>query len=230
MKLPFWKTKSKKKIITKIVVTPRVKDVMTKNVISFNDDNTIGDVIGKLSSKGISGAPILKNGKVVGIIHESNIIDWMNEKLKAASPVEFEKKMQEASKQKVSTIMSRNPITIGPNATLEDAVKKMYKHGVDRLPVVEKGKLVGIVARDDIIRGLNSAYLARMAGRVKTLVDKIVREIKSNPDGLSEEEISRRLDVDIDTVDKWAKILEDHGIIEIEYPVTGGKILKIKKD
>ena len=230
MKLPFWKTKSKKKIITKIVVTPRVKDVMTKNVVSFNDDNTIGDVIGKLSSKGVSGAPILKNGKVVGIIHESNIIDWMNEKLKAASPVEFEKKMQEASKQKVSTIMSRNPITIGPNATLEDAVKKMYKHGVDRLPVVEKGKLVGIVARDDIIRGLNSAYLARMAGRVKTLVDKIVREIKSNPDGLSEEEISRRLDVDIDTVDKWAKILEDHGIIEIEYPVTGGKILKIKKD
>ncbi len=225
------KKKQKKKPISKIVEFPKVKDVMTKKVVAFDADDTISHAINEMVKRGISGAPVVKRRKVVGIIHESDLMDLINENIASGSPEEFSKKINTLSNKKVSEIMMKNPVTISPNEGIEEAVKKMYKHGVDRLPVVDRGKLVGIIARDDVIRGLTSSYLAKIikGENVKTIVDQIIRELKKNPNGLSISELEDKLGVDSETIERWARVLEDHGIITIEYPVTGGKILKIKK-
>ena len=60
----------------------------------------------------------------------------------------------EIGRMPVKDVMSREVITIGPETPLNEAIVKMVRRGISRLPVVEKDELVGIVTRGDVIRGL----------------------------------------------------------------------------
>ena len=223
--------KRKKKGIKKIVEFPKVKDVMTRRVITAKPTDSVNSVIKKLQSSGVRGMPIVDNGKVTGMIHESDIMDWINENVKSKNPEEFRKVLKEKGKEKLSDIMVRNPITVSPEQRIEDAASLMYKHGVDRLPVVKNKKLVGIVSREDIIRGLTSSHAAAEAKKesVSTAIDNIYKEIKKHPDGIDINNLSEITGYSTDMIEKCSKILEKHGMIVVEYPITGGKILKKKE-
>lgn len=118
---------------------------------------------------------VLDGKRVVGVVSESDILKLLsvNEEegsLWLPSPFEiFEipfrdlvrwERMQAGieniSQKKVKEVMSRSVHEIGPDDTVEEAASIMTSHRVNRLPVVENGKLVGIITRGDIISGLGS--------------------------------------------------------------------------
>jgi len=151
-----------------------VKDVMTKNVIKFSMEDTIVKVLRTFSRKGISGAPVVKRGKLIGIITDSDIISnldiytprihftsnpdfllilaGLKTKRKAS---EIENEMKIMKKFKVKDFMTKRVFTINENASISEAARIMHEKEIKRLPVVNnKGKLVGIIARQDIIKAL----------------------------------------------------------------------------
>ncbi len=157
----------------------KVRDFMNPKVIYFSPEDSIFDVAKVFSEKDISGAPVVEKGKVVGIISISDIVKFLSlklesSKLELSNPLsltmqilnliqlgkkylEFKKEIEKISHTKVKDVMCKKVVCIGPDDSLLEAATKMTENDVNRLPVVdENGKLIGIIAREDLVRSLLS--------------------------------------------------------------------------
>ncbi len=153
------------------------KGIMNKKVISFSPDDSIFNVAKIFAKKDISGAPVVEKNKVIGIISASDIIRFIDIKLSKLpmiySPgiscflllfvqlekknIDFKKELKKITRTKIGDVMTKNVVTIKSDATLIEIADIIEKDDVNRLPVVDdKGKVIGIVARADIIKGLVS--------------------------------------------------------------------------
>jgi CBS domain-containing protein len=140
----------------------RVKEVMTRNVVTVSENNTLLEAAETLRRNWISGAPVLNDeGELVGIISEADVLKVL-EVGKFSFPRLFhlfekenvKEELERAAKTRVKDVMSKNPQTIDANASIYEAASIMHSRGFNRLPVVEGGRLVGIVARADILAAL----------------------------------------------------------------------------
>ncbi len=150
-----------------------IKDIMKKPIVVY-EDNDLTDVIKLFREKKISGAPVLnKDGKLVGIISESDIVktlithnedlnlilpsplDLIELPLKTALKIEeFKEDLKNALKTKVRDVMTKKVVVAKPDMTINDAAKLMVENNIKRLPVVDdEGNLIGIVTRGDLIEG-----------------------------------------------------------------------------
>src|SRR5215467_11149312 len=111
------------------------KDIMTRDVITVSPTMTVKNLAMTLIKNQISGAPVAgKNGKIVGIVSESDIV---------------------AKKGKqVSAIMSKNIVSVGAETSVEEIARTMTTHHIKRLPVMSASKVVGIVSRADIVSAI----------------------------------------------------------------------------
>lgn len=154
----------------------KIKEVMNKDVIVCAPNDTLAHLADMFKKNHISGIPVVDKGKVVGLVSETDLIklfripEYSND-LWLPSPFEIIEipirnlvKLEETKKffenmklRPVKDIMTRTVHAISPDEELEDASAMMVKHNVNRLPVIENGKLVGIVARSDIIKGLSES-------------------------------------------------------------------------
>lgn len=123
---------------------PKIRDVMTKNVITVDVDYTVKLTAKIMSRYGIGCALVQENKKVVGIVTETDLL-----KKVIAVGIDPEKTF-------VREIMSKPLIVVEADAALEDAIKLMFQHKIKKLPVVEGpqegAKLVGLVTLTDIAR------------------------------------------------------------------------------
>ncbi|MGC8874018.1 MAG: CBS domain-containing protein [Chloroflexia bacterium] len=118
----------------------KIAEVMTKDVISVSPENTMAELRIVLRDHRISGVPVLDHGEMVGIISVEDLI-------KALVAGEMG--------ARVSEKMTRNPVTVRADESVVMAIRYFNRHGYGRFPVVDRdGKLVGILTRGDIIRGL----------------------------------------------------------------------------
>ena len=150
-----------------------VDEVMTRDVKVLSPDMAISDAVMELSKNSISGAPVVdSSGQLVGIITENDILNALKntgKRLEMVYPslsmvsVSFiekmdEKETMEAFKEiantKVSQIMSRGVTTVQSGSNLSLAVNLITLKMVNRIPVMDGGKVIGIVSRADIIHGL----------------------------------------------------------------------------
>lgn len=153
----------------------KIKDVMNTNVITCRPDEPVSLLSKLLKENHISGLPVVEKGKVVGIVSETDLLKlfeipqfsgglWLPSPFEVIEvPIrnlvrfeEFKKTLEELKSKPVKDIMNKEVHSISPDDSLEEASGIMVKHKVNRLPVIENGKLVGIVARSDIIRGLSA--------------------------------------------------------------------------
>ncbi|MEM5814216.1 MAG: CBS domain-containing protein [Candidatus Aenigmatarchaeota archaeon] len=152
----------------------RVRKVMRKNVVVLKPADTLRKALATLILHNISGAPVVEKGRVIGLVTESDIIktiDAYGPKVHYEHETSFAviyallkgRKEFEAVREevvgsesiKVADFMKREVVTIGPDDDIYTAARLINMHDVKRLPVVNKnGKLVGIIARADIIRAL----------------------------------------------------------------------------
>ncbi|MGB9722536.1 MAG: CBS domain-containing protein [Chloroflexia bacterium] len=118
----------------------KIGDIMTRDVVTVEPHHTMAELRTVLRDHRISGAPVLENGELVGIVSVEDLI-------KALSAGEIEAPVGEK--------MTRRPVTICADETVVTAIKYFNRHGYGRFPVVDRqGKLVGILTRGDIIRDL----------------------------------------------------------------------------
>lgn len=151
-----------------------VEDVMTKEVIKIKEDASLREAAKKLRKNNISGAPVVnQKDEVVGIISEEDILQSFKEEpfeheLWLPSPFElveipireilelrrYKKLLRETGEESVSSVMTKKVFSVSPSDNLTDVAELMTKKRINRVPVIKNSKLVGIVAREDIINAL----------------------------------------------------------------------------
>ncbi len=125
-----------------------VKSKMTSNPFTVSPTQTILDAQELITKYGVKRLPVVKNGKLVGLVSKSDIIHYTPSKATSLSMGEISYLL---AKTKISSIMTKNPLTISPNALLEEAATLMRSKDVGCLPVVEDQKLVGILTESDLL-------------------------------------------------------------------------------
>lgn len=124
-----------------------VRNNMISNPFTISPDQTIPDAHEIMTNHNVRRLPVVKNGKLVGVVSKEDIIQASPSKATTFSMGEITYLL---SKTKISQIMSRNLITISSNALLEEAALLMRDNNVSFLPVVDDGKLVGIITESNI--------------------------------------------------------------------------------
>lgn len=135
-----------------IAIKLKVGEIMSKRVLTCSPEDEVSRVWDLLEERHYSGCPVTRYNKqkhaleVVGVITRSDII-----RSGAIRLGEESDKGRFRSPPKVKRVMKTPAITVEPSTSLSDAIDLMIKRNVGRLPVVENGRLVGIVSRGDII-------------------------------------------------------------------------------
>ena len=113
----------------------RIQDVMSKDVVSIGPAATVAEARERLSTTGINHLVVVDARRVAGVIAAKDIVHASDE-------------------QPVAEVMSRNVVTIEPEATLRRAAGIMRGRNVGCLPVVDDGRLAGIVTTSDLLTAL----------------------------------------------------------------------------
>jgi CBS domain-containing protein len=156
-----------------------VSEVMTTDVISFTTDENVAVAMRRLVDRGVDAGPVVDTEhRVVGILstgdlvveearlHFPTVVNFLGVNI----TMPFDKKALDDSVSKalgatVGDVMTADPFTLLPTATIEDAATLMHDHNVSRLPVVDgSNRLVGIVARGDIVRAIIASEDRRADG------------------------------------------------------------------
>lgn len=142
----------------------KARDIMTTNVVTVKPDTKVRDVAALMLEKHISGVPVIgDDGKLVGMISEGDLLrrpELGTEKHRRRWLAFFARADEQAREftkshgLRARDVMTKQVLQVTEDAPLGDVVGLMEKHRVKRLPVLSKGKLVGIVSRVDLIRAL----------------------------------------------------------------------------
>ncbi len=134
----------------------KVEDVMTRDVLTVRPDTTLKDVARLLAASGISGLPVTtEKGELVGVVSEADILAKERRPPENGYPRRARRSVAVRGKADARTAadaMTAPAITIAPRHRVDAAAALMLDCGVNRLPVVDGGRLVGIVTRADLVR------------------------------------------------------------------------------
>jgi CBS domain-containing protein len=152
-----------------------IRDIMKKDVLTLKPDQTIAEAVKFLSENMIGGAPVVdKENRLLGILSEVDIIKTLKTKTTKLSMVfpsshslgltfqesivfkEIQDAFEEIGHMEVRDIMTSDIITAGPDQTLEEVAPNLLKEHVKRVPILEDDRVIGIITRRDIIKGLIS--------------------------------------------------------------------------
>ena len=143
------------------------RDVMSTDVKTVSPDMSVEEAAKVMSDNNVSGLPVVNDdGELVGILSEKDMIikdkklhfpDYINV-LGGIIYLESYKKFEEEFKKYIAVdvkgLMTKDVITISPEETLEEIANLMVEEDINRLPVVEDGKLIGIVTRGDLVKDI----------------------------------------------------------------------------
>lgn len=115
-----------------------VKNIMTKTVATVSADDTVERAAQLMREHNVGSIPVCRGENIVGIITDRDIA------LRSAAEGE------NVGNQKVSEVMTSNPVTGTPNMDVHEAARLMSERQIRRLPIVENEKVVGIVALGDL--------------------------------------------------------------------------------
>ncbi|AGX42584.1 CBS domain-containing protein [Clostridium saccharobutylicum] len=115
-----------------------IKDIMSKDVVSLNSQDSIERAAQIMEQFDVGSVPVCNNEKLVGIVTDRDIA------LRCVAGG------NNANNQKISDVMTSNPVTGTPDMNIHDAAQIMSKEQIRRLPIVQNDNLVGIVSLGDI--------------------------------------------------------------------------------
>ncbi len=145
----------------------RVKDIMTTTVLSVTPETEIVQAAKIMLEKRINGLPVVSSqGKVVGIICQSDLVSQQKSVpipslfslldgfMPLTSLKKIEKEVEKIAAITVSQAMSSKPVTVSPETAIEEVASLMVDKSFHTLPVVDDGKLVGVVGKEDVLKTL----------------------------------------------------------------------------
>jgi CBS domain-containing protein len=141
----------------------RVSDIMVKDVVSVGPEASVKDVAALMLERRISGLPVVDGGRVLGIVSEGDLIrrpeidtdkaklSWLHMFL---SDEQRARDFVKSHGRKARDVMTQPARCVAPDTPLTEVVRLMERHRVKRLPVLQDGKLAGLVTRADLLRAL----------------------------------------------------------------------------
>ena len=127
----------------------RIGDIVTRNPITVVGETSISEAMKIMKENKIGRLPVVDKGKLVGIVTERMILEVS---LSPATSLSIHQVCYLIGKMKVKDIMVKNPITIPPDANFKDVLLLYQEKRIGAFPVVDKGKLVGIITESDLVR------------------------------------------------------------------------------
>lgn len=131
-----------------------VKDWMTREVITVEEDVSIMKASKLMKDKGFQHLPVVRQGRLTGIVSDRDLKEAHPSK---ATTLDIHELYYLLDKLQVKKVMSKNPHTVSGNETTDKAAALMLKHDISALPVVDqKGDLQGIITKGDVFRAMVS--------------------------------------------------------------------------
>ena len=147
----------------------KAKDIMTREVITISPDTEIAQVAKLLLTKRINGVPVVNDtGELVGILCQSDLIiqqknipipslfTLLDGFIPLTSSKKLDKEVEKIMATKAEDAMTANPVSVNPDTGIEEIAALMVEKNYHTLPVVDAGKLVGIVGKEDVLKTLIS--------------------------------------------------------------------------
>lgn len=140
-----------------------VRDVMSRGVVTARKTDTLRSVVIKMLSRNCGAIPVVEdNDKLLGMVTVRDVLlplypnygDYIHDNVRSRDFIEMEYGFGAVLAKKVEEVMSLNPLTVGPEDPVLEAASYMGLKNFRRIPVVEKGRLLGMVSIGDINRGL----------------------------------------------------------------------------
>ncbi len=144
-----------------------VKDIMTRKLITVSPETEITQAARLLLENRINGVPVVDEaGRLVGILCQSDLISqqknlpipslftFLDGYISLASTKQIKKQAQKIAAITVAQAMTPNPVVVYPETNIQTVAALMVDKSFHSLPVVEDGKLVGIVGKEDILKTL----------------------------------------------------------------------------
>lgn len=162
----------------------KVRDVMTTPVVTVRPDATFADVVDQLLANDISGVPVVDaDGQLVGMVTEADLVSkeaygyrrrralgLVADCLRGRDP----QWVRKAAGRTATDVMTAAPATASPDDDLAVAARRMLESHHKRLPVIEDGRVVGIVSRQDLLQPFHRAGAAVLAD-VERLLGDVLR-------------------------------------------------------
>ncbi len=148
----------------------RVADVMTPAVHTVGPEATLKEVAMLICRHHVSGVPVVDEaGRLAGIISERDVLkalyptydELMDDPARSRDFVDMESRYRDVARQPVAEVMARRVLTAAPEMPVLQAASLMLVNKVRRLPVVESGRLVGIVSLGDVHQAIFEQHFGR---------------------------------------------------------------------
>ena len=146
---------------------PTAADIMERNVVTIAPDATVHELVQLLRAKDLGGVPVVDSGgRLVGIVTEGDLvaedvdvrapayIEVLGSFVPLGSEKKYEERLRKIVGSTVGEIMTTRVLTVAPGDPVKKAATLMADKRIDRVPVVDGGRVVGIIARHDIVRML----------------------------------------------------------------------------
>ena len=167
----------------------RVEDVMTADVITVGPEVSVHKAARLMSDHGVSGLPVVDaDGRVIGIVTEGDLIlrqaaprarHWWHRFF--ADPDGLARDYQKAAGTTVGEVMTRVVVSVSPSLEIDSAARILHDRGLRRAPVVRNERLVGILARGDLVKALAAAPVFKVWAPDDELVRAMRARIKAEP-------------------------------------------------
>lgn len=161
----------------------KAKDVMTSPVISVGPDATVGEIAALLLERRISAVPVVQEGRLVGIVSEADLLhrheigtdciaqsgSWWLRLFSADRSIE---EYIKSHARRARDVMTREVESVAPDTPVAEVATLFEKRGIKRVPVVDAGRLAGIVSRSNLVQAL--ARMAQSTVRVTAPSDEAI--------------------------------------------------------
>lgn len=139
----------------------RVRDIMTEDLITVRPNDTIREAAELFAEHHIGGAPVVRDGRVVGIITANDILEF-TAALESEPEVTDRVATNLLEEHTVDEAMTRAPLrTLGPEATVDEAARLMQDAGVHRVVVMEGATPLGVVSTLDLVGAIADGRMVR---------------------------------------------------------------------
>jgi CBS domain-containing protein len=150
-------------------VADSIREIMDRNPVTVAPEASVEEVVSALREHQLPGLPVVdSDGRCVGIVTEADLIlpdddgdlhiphyvNLFGGTVFLESLDRFEGRLRKAFAANAADMMTRDPDTVDPDTTIREAARLIHESGHNRLPVVEDGRLVGVVTRVDVLGAL----------------------------------------------------------------------------
>jgi CBS domain-containing protein len=163
----------------------RARDVMVTDVITVKPQDSVRDVAALLLDRGISAAPVVADGRLVGIVSEGDLMrraDIGSERRRSwwlallSGPEVRAQDFIRAHAQKVADVMTRDVVAASEEASLGDLAALLERRGIKRVPILRDGRVVGIVSRRNLLQAFAKAAARPVAAPSDRAIEDAIRD------------------------------------------------------